>query len=105
MSEQNYYTTKLFTENLFPMEMKNTRVTMSKPVYLGWSILDPSKTVMYEFWNDYIKPKHGQKTKLFYVDKDRFIVHVKTRDIYKDIAENVETRFDTSNFEIDRELP
>ena len=60
---------------------------------------------MYEFWNDYIKPKHGQKTKLFYVDKDRFIVHVKTRDIYKDIAENVETRFDTSNFEIDRELP
>ena len=75
---------------------------MNKPVYLGLSILDLSKTVMYEFWYDYVKPKYGENAKLCYMDTDSFIVHVKTDDIYKDIAEDVETRFDTSNFEIDK---
>ena len=53
---------------------------------------------------DYIKPKYGENAKLCYMDIDSLIVHVKT-DIYKDIAEDVETRFDTSNFELDRPLP
>ena len=60
---------------------------------------------MYEFWYDYVKPKYGENAKLCYMDTDSFIVHVKTDDIYKDIAEDVETRFDTSNFEIARPLP
>ena len=77
---------------------------MNKPVYLGLSILDLSKTVMYEFWYDYIKTKYGGKSKLCYIDTDSFIVHVKTHDIYKDIARDVETRFDTSNYKIDRLL-
>ena len=68
---------------------------MNKPIYLGLSILDLSKTVMYEFWYDYVKPKYGENAKLCYMDTDSFIVHVKTDDIYKDIAEDVETRFDT----------
>ena len=75
---------------------------MNKPVYMCLSILDLSKTVMYEFWYDYVKPKYGENAKLCYMDTDSFIVHVKTDDIYKDIAEDVETRFDTSNFEIDK---
>ena len=52
----------------------------------------------------YVKPKYGENAKLCYMDTDSFIVHVKTDDIYKDIAEDVETRFDTSNFEIDHYL-
>ena len=60
---------------------------------------------MYEFWYDYVKPKYGENAKLCYMDTDSFIVHVKTDDTYKDIAEDVEKRFDTSNFEIDRPLP
>ena len=60
---------------------------------------------MYEFWYDYVKPKYGENAKLCYMDTDSFIVHIKTYDIYKDIAEDVETRFDTSNFEFDRPLP
>ena len=52
---------------------------------------------MHEFWFDYVKPKYGEKSKLFYMDKDNFIVYIKTEDIYKDIAEDVETRIDTSN--------
>ena len=52
-----------------------------------------------------ISPKYGENGKLCYMDMDSFIVHVKTDDISKNIAEDVETRFDTSNFEIDRPLP
>ena len=60
---------------------------------------------MNEFWYDYVKPKYGEKAKLFYMDTDSFLVYIKTDDIYKDIAENVETRFDTLNFELSRPLP
>ena len=61
VSEPNYHTTKQFSENLLAIEMKKTKVKMNKPVYLGMSILDISKTLMYEFWYDYIKPKHKEK--------------------------------------------
>ena len=60
---------------------------------------------MYEFWYDYVKSKCGKKVKLCYMDTDSFIVYIKTNDIYKDIAADVETRFDTSNYELDRLLP
>ena len=85
--------------------MRKTQTLMNKPVCLGLSILDLSKTVMYEFWIDYVKPKYAENAKLCYVDTDSLVVHVKTDDIYKDIAEGVETRSDTSNFELDRPLP
>ena len=67
-------------------------------------MLDSSKIVMYEFWYDYVKPKYGKKPKLCYTDTDSFIVFIKTNDIYKNIVEDVETRFDTSNYELDRPL-
>ena len=78
---------------------------MNKPVYLGLSILKLSKILMYEFWCDYVKPEYGEKGKLCYVDTDSFIVYIKTDDIYKNTAEDVEIRFDTSNYELDRPLP
>ena len=65
---------------------------MNKPVYLGLSILDLSKTLMCEFWYDYVKPKYGENVKLFYMDTDSFVVQVKIEDIYEDIPEDVETR-------------
>ena len=105
VSEPNYHTTKFFTENLLAIEMRKTQILMNNPVYLGLSILDLSKIVMYEFWYDYVKPKYGENVKLCYMDTNSYIVHVKTDYIYKDIAEDVETRYDTSNFEIDRPLP
>ena len=78
---------------------------MNKSFYLVLSILDLSKTVLYDFWYDYLKSKYGENAKICYVDTDSFNVNVKTDDIYKDIAEDVEERFDTSNFEIDTPLP
>ena len=105
VSEPNCHTTKLFTENLLAIEMIKIQILMNKPVYLGLSILDLSKTVMYQFSYDYVKPKYVESVKLCYMDAGIFIPHVKIDDICKDIAENVETRFDTSNFKIDRLLP
>ena len=78
VSEPNYHTTNFFTEDLLAIEMKKKQILMNKPVYLGLSILDLSKTVMYGFCYDYVKPKYGQNTKLCYMATDSFIVHVKT---------------------------
>ena len=57
VSECNYDTTKYISENLLIIEIKKTDIKMNKPIYLGISILDINKTLMYEFWYDYIKPK------------------------------------------------
>ena len=80
---------KFLTENLLAIEIRKTQILMNKPNYLGLSILDLSKTVIYEFQYDYVKSKYGEKAKLCYVDADSFIVQIKTNDISKDIAEDV----------------
>ena len=85
-SEPNYHSTKYISKDLLIMEMKKTEVKMNKPVYLGQAILDISKTLMYEFWYDYIKPKYGDKARLCYMDTDSFIMYIKTADFYKDIG-------------------
>ena len=96
VSEPNYQTIKQFSENLLAIEMKKTKVKMNKPVYLGMSILDISKMLMYEFWYDYIKPKYKDKAKLCYMDTDSFVIHTETGDFYKDIANDAQKLFDTS---------
>ena len=78
---------------------------MNKPVYVGLSKLALSKILIYEFCYDYVNPKYVEKVKLCYMDTDGLYVYIKTDDIYKDIAEDVETRFDTSNYELDKPLP
>ena len=85
--------------------MNKTKVKMNKPIYLGLSILEISKLLMYEFWYDYMKPKYGNNVKLCSVDTNSFIMNSKTKDFYKDIANDVEKRFDTSNYEVNRPLP
>ena len=67
-------------------------------LYLGLPKIDLSKNVMYEFWQDYVKLRYDENANLCYMDTNSFIVPVKTENIYKDIAEDVEARFDTSNF-------
>ena len=85
--------------------MKNIQIKINKPVYLRFSILQISKTLMYRFWYDYMKPKYGDHVKLCYMDTDSFIMHIKTEDFYKDVADDVEKRLDTSNYEVNRSLP
>ena len=76
---------------------KKTEILMKKYVHLGISKLELSKILMFRFWYDYLKLKYGKKIKLCYIDTDSFVVYLKTDHIYKDIAEDVETRLDTSN--------
>ena len=93
------------SKDLSIIEMNKTRVKMNKPIYLGLSILDIRKILMYEFWYDYMKPKYDSDVNLCYMDTDSFAMNIKTEDFYKDIANDVEKRFDTSNYEVDRPLP
>ena len=106
VSEPNYHTIIYISEDLFQMiEMNETKVKMNKPINLGLSILEISKLLMYEFWYGYMKPKYGDNIKLCYMDTDSFIMNIKTEDFYKDITNDVEKRFDTSNYEVNRPLP
>ena len=104
VSEPNYHTMKLIDDNLAIIEMKKIKVKMNKPIYLGLSILDISKITLYEFWYDFIKSKYGSSAKLCYMDTDTFVINIKTKDFYKDIAMDVKERFDTSNCIYDRPI-
>ena len=105
VSEPNYHTINLISEELSIIEMKKTKVKMNKTIYLGLSILEISKTLIYQFWYDYMKPKYNNDVKLCYMDTDSFIINIKTNDFYEDFASDVENRFDISNYEIKRPLP
>ena len=99
VSEPNYHTTKHFAEEFLAIEMRRSKVKKNKPVYLGQSILDISKTLMYEFWYDYIKPKYGDKAKLCYMDTDSFFINIETEYFFKDIANDVNKCFYTSGYD------
>ena len=77
---------------------------MNKPIYLSMSILDISKTLMYNFWYDYFKPKYGDKAKLCYMDTDSFI-NIITEDFFEDISDDVEVWYDTSNYDENDKKP
>ena len=79
VSEPNYHTSKIFTKNLSAKEMRKTQILMNKTIYLGLSILYISKNVMYEFWFDYVKPRHCKNPKFCYMDTGSFIVYKKRR--------------------------
>ena len=89
---------KTFSENLVSVHLKKTSLLMNKPVYLGMCILDLSKTIMYDFHYNYIKPKYGDKSKLPFTDTDSLMYEIETEDFYKDISEDVKDRFDTSDY-------
>ena len=87
------------------IEMKKTKVKVNKHIYLGMSILDISKTLMYKFWYDYIKSKYGGRARICYTVTESFVVHIITEDFYNDIANDVEKWFDTSNYDENNDRP
>ena len=98
VAKPNFRSRKIFSENLVSVHMKKTSLTMNKPVYLGMCILDLSKTIMYDFHYNYIKPKYGEKAKLLFTDTDSLMYEIETEDFYKDISGDVKDRFDTSDY-------
>ena len=97
-AKPNFKGRKIFSENLVSVHMKQTSLTMNKPVYLGMCILDLSKTLMFDFHYNYIKPKYVNKAKLLFTDTDSLLYEIETEDFYKDISEDVKNRFDTSDY-------
>ena len=98
VSKPNFKSRNIFNENLVSVHMKKTSLTMNKPVYLGMCILDLSKTLMFDFHYNYIKPKYGDKAKLLFTDTDSLLYKIITEDFYKDISGDVWDRFDTSDY-------
>ena len=98
-SEPNYNSCKQFAKDLMAIEMRKTEVLMDKPIAIGQAILDISKTVIYEFWYDYLKPKYRDKVKLCYMDTDSSFIYVETDNFYEDVANDVEEWFDTSKYD------
>ena len=78
--------------------MSKTKLIFNKPVYVGMCILDVSKTLMYDFHYNYIKPKYNDKALLLMTDTDSLCYEIKTEDFYKDISSDVESKFDTSAY-------
>ena len=104
-SKPNYQSCTIFSEDLVAVHMKRTKLVLNKPIYLGMSILDISKNLMYDFHYNYIKPKYGDatrrganKAKLLFTDTDSLCYEIKTEDVYKDISPDVHRLFDTSNY-------
>ena len=98
INKPNYTHRTTFSDNLVAIHMGKTEIYMNKPVYLGMSILDISKTLMYDFHYGYIKPKYGDKAKLLFTDTDSLMYEIETEGFYKDISPDVRTMFDTSNY-------
>ena len=97
-AKPNFKHCNIFSENLVAIHTKKTKLTFDKPVYLGMSILDLSKTLMYDFHYNYIKRKYGDKAILLFTDTDNLKYLLQTEDFYKHISENLKDKFDTSNY-------
>ena len=94
----NYQHHTIFSKKLAAVHMKKVSLKFNKPVYLGMSILDLSKTLMYDFHYNYIKPKYGENAKLLFTDTDSLAYEIETEDFYRDISSDVKSKFDTSNY-------
>ena len=99
VKKPNFDRINIFTENLVAVHMKKTTIKLHKPIYLGMSILDLSKTLMYDFHYNYIKEKYGENANLLFTDTDSLCYEIKTQDFYLDISNDVWKKFDTSNFD------
>jgi hypothetical protein len=98
VAKPNFDRSVIFGENLVATHMKKTRVLYNKPIYLGMCILELSKTLMYEFHYDYIKPKYGDKARLLMTDTDSLVYEIQTDDFYADTKDDVDSRFDASEY-------
>ena len=99
VSEPNYHSHKKVSDHVMAIEMKKTRVKIPKPLYLGMSMLDISKILMYKYWYNYISPKYGDRAKLCYTHTDSFIIYIKTEFFFEDISNDVEGWFTTCNYD------
>ena len=97
-TKPNYDRCTIFDENLIAVHMRKTKHYFNKPVCLGMSILDLSKSLMCDIHYNNIKTKYGDKVKLLFTDTDSLAYEIKTKDFYKNINHGIEKRFDSSYY-------
>ena len=97
-SKPNFKSASIFDENLVAVHMGRTECKIDKPIYVGAAILDLSKTLMYDFHYNYVKPKWGGKAQLLFTDTNSLVYEIETEDFYKDIEEDIPRWFDTSAY-------
>ena len=98
ISKPNFSHRNIFSEHLVAIHSSKTKIVLNKPMIVGQAMLDLSKTLMYKFHYDYIKPKCGEKAKLLFTDTESQMYKIQTKDFYKDISSDVSEKFDTSNY-------
>ena len=103
-SQTNFKDITIYSNNFAVIQMYKKRIVLNKPKYLGMSILDLSKTLMYDFHYNFIKPKYGENVRLLFTDTDSLMYEIKTEDFYKDMTPYCKEWFDTSNYPKDHPL-
>lgn len=98
IARPNYHSSTIFTENFVAVQMNPEKITLDKPIYIGFSVLEISKSHMYNFHYSVMKPFYGPNIKMCYTDTDSFLYSIATKDVYKDIKYNFPQYFDTSNY-------
>ena len=97
VNKPNFEELKIFDEFLIAVKMRKTKVWMNKPVYVGMSILDLSKTLMFSFQYEYVKKK-WEKAEVLYSDTDSLVLKIETDDFFADISGDVAEWFDTNDY-------
>lgn len=103
ISKPNFHSLSIFTENFVAIQLKKSKICYNKPIYVGFTVLDLSKIVMYDFHYNFIKQNYGNSAELLYTDTDSLIYEIKTSNIYNDMRDNIEY-FDTSNYKPDNQF-
>lgn len=101
IAKTNFKDHVIFSENLIAVELQKTAVVYNKPIYVGFSILDISKTVMYNFYYNYLKRRYGSNVSLLYTDTDSLVIRVHTENFYDDMKNDLD-KYDTSNYRNNR---
>lgn len=93
----------IFTDNLVACSVRRTKTMLNKPIYIGFTVLDLSKLIMYDFHYKHIRPKYGNNAELLMTDTDSLMYQIYTGDIYEDMLTDIDL-FDTSDYPKDHKL-
>ena len=103
ISKPNFNRHVKFSDELSAIHVNKTKLTLNKPIYIGFSVLDLSKHLMYDWYYNKLKKKYGENCTMLYTDTDSLLVDIKTNDIYKDMSETKED-YDFSDDPKDHQL-